>query len=166
MGVLDFLGTDILGFQLGQPGVQILAATSFPNILCDINGCLAAKGQCNGVTRSGVDGTRDSFVFQKDGRVVRAALDVREDGPFHFDTEVFAETLYEIMAHRSWRGRGVQGSSDGFTLRCSHPHHEMFRCAVGSGQHDDSGIRRRVFYNPIDRKLYQRFGRLRCVIHM
>ena len=35
----------------------------------------------------------DAFVFQEDGRVVRAALDVREDGPFHLDTEVFAETL-------------------------------------------------------------------------
>lgn len=93
MRVLDFLGTDILGFQLGQPCVQILAATPFPNVLRDINGRLTAEGQCNGVARSRVDSTRDSFVFQEDGRVVGAALDVREDGPFHLDTEVFAETL-------------------------------------------------------------------------
>ena len=93
MRVLDFLGTDILGFQLGQPCVQILTATPFPHVLRDINGCLTAEGQCNGVARSRVDSTRDSFVFQEDGRVVGAALDVREDGPFHLDTEVFAETL-------------------------------------------------------------------------
>ena len=162
--VLDFLGADILRFQLGQPCVQILAAAPFPNVLRDINGRLATESQRNGVARSGIDSTRDSFVLEEHGRVVCAALNVREDGSFHLDAEVLAETLDQIVAHRSWRGRCVQGASDGFTLRCSHPHHEMVRCAVGSGQHDDSGIRRRVFYNSIDRKLYQRFARLGHVL--
>lgn len=162
--MLDFLGTDILRFQLGQPRVQILTAAPFPHVLRDINGRLASESQCNGVARPGVDGACDPFIFEEDGRIVCTALDVREDRPFHLDAEVLAETFDQIVAHGSWRGRCIQGASDGFTLRCSHPYHEMVRCAVGSGQHDDSGIRRRVFYNSIDRQLYQRVGRLRGVL--
>ena len=162
--MLDFLGADILRFQLGQPGVQILTAASFPHILRDINRRLTAEGQGNGIARSGIDGTCDSFVFEEDARIVCTALDVGENRLLHFNAEVLAETLDQIVTHRSWRGRCVQGASDGFTFRCAHPYHKMVRRAVGSGQHDNPGIRRRVFYNSIDRKLYQWLGRLRRVL--
>ncbi len=162
--MLDFLRADILRFQLGQPRVQILTAASPPHVLRHINGRLAAESQCDGVARSGVDGARDSFVFEEDARIVGAALDVREDRSFHLDAEVLAETLDQIVAHRSWCRRCVQDTPDCFALRRSHPYHEVFRRVIGSCQNDDPGIRSRVFHNSVDCELYQRFGRLARVL--
>ena len=49
----------------------------------------------------------DSFIFEEDGRIIGAALDVREDCSFHLNAEVLAETLDQIVAHWPWCRRCV-----------------------------------------------------------
>ena len=126
MVILCFVGSDVFGLELVQPGIQILTAAPLPDIVGDVDRGMASEGQRDGITRSGVDGPGDSFVLQVDSREIGAALHVCQDDTSGFHSKMLAEILDQVVAHGAWCYRGIQRSSNRLTFRCPHPYHETF----------------------------------------
>ena len=104
---LYFLRPDVFGLKLREPSIQVLTASSPPYVMSGIDRRMGAKRQCYGVTGPGVNRAHDTFIFQEDRSIVRAAFDIGEDDALGLGAEMFSEALDEMMAHGQWRDRGI-----------------------------------------------------------